>query len=70
MKESEEMEEDMHVPEMHGSLVAPRKWHVYLRRSFGEILFGTKLNILMPFLPLAMIAVSLKASQVHPYNLQ
>ena len=63
--EIEEIEEDMDVPELRGGLVASTKWTVYLRRSFGEILFGTKLNILMPSIPLAMIAVSLKASQVH-----
>ena len=63
--EIEEIEEDMDVPDLHGGPIALRKWNVYLRRSFGEILFGTKLNILLPSIPLAMVAVSLNASQVH-----
>eukprot|EP00271_Cylindrocystis_brebissonii_P001693 TRINITY_DN11977_c0_g5_i1.p1 TRINITY_DN11977_c0_g5~~TRINITY_DN11977_c0_g5_i1.p1 ORF type:complete len:468 (-),score=145.36 TRINITY_DN11977_c0_g5_i1:994-2397(-) len=35
---------------------------IYLKRSFKEIFFGTRLNILMPLIPLTMVASWLKFS--------
>eukprot|EP00270_Netrium_digitus_P012382 TRINITY_DN4016_c0_g1_i1.p1 TRINITY_DN4016_c0_g1~~TRINITY_DN4016_c0_g1_i1.p1 ORF type:complete len:476 (-),score=139.71 TRINITY_DN4016_c0_g1_i1:78-1505(-) len=47
-----------------GSGKGGQKWGKYLAHSLKELFFGTKINILLPFVPISIIAVQLKVDEM------